>query len=93
MELHRRLILLRGGCGLLDPFDDFPSATNDVRSSQGGATMAACRRHGLEVQDEGHLTGFIVVFVFVEVLCNARCFRFLKSPHPCTFYVFYLSKK
>ena len=33
-ELHRQFILLlrlRDGCDLLDPFDDFPSATNNVR--------------------------------------------------------------
>jgi hypothetical protein len=33
-ELHRRLFLilhLRDGCGLLDPFGNFPSATNNVR--------------------------------------------------------------
>jgi hypothetical protein len=33
-ELHQQffiLIRLRGGCGLLDPFGDFPSATNNIR--------------------------------------------------------------
>jgi hypothetical protein len=33
-ELHRQFFLLlhlRDGCGLLDPFGDFPSATNNVR--------------------------------------------------------------
>jgi hypothetical protein len=37
MELHRGLFLLlrlRDGCGLLDPFDDFPSAINNVRPIQ-----------------------------------------------------------
>jgi hypothetical protein len=33
-ELHRQFMLLlrlRDGCGFLDPFDDFPSATNNGR--------------------------------------------------------------
>jgi hypothetical protein len=35
-ELHQQFFLLlrlRDGCGLLDPFGDFPSATNNVRPS------------------------------------------------------------
>jgi hypothetical protein len=51
MEPHRWLVLLvrlRAGCGFLDPFGDFTSATNNVRPSQGGAV--ARRRHGLEVE-------------------------------------------
>jgi hypothetical protein len=43
-ELHRHFFLLlrlRGGCGLLDPFGDFPSATNNIRPTQGGAAAAA----------------------------------------------------
>jgi hypothetical protein len=43
-ELHRRLFLLcrlRGKCGFLDPFDDFPSAINNIRLTQGGAAAAA----------------------------------------------------
>jgi hypothetical protein len=58
MELHRQLFLLlhlRGGCGLLNPFGDFPSTTNNVRPTHGGAAAVAHRRHGLEVEDEGHL--------------------------------------
>ncbi|KAK1615236.1 hypothetical protein QYE76_020753 [Lolium multiflorum] len=43
-ELYRQFILLlrfRDGCGIFDPFDDFLSATNNVRLAQGGvATMA-----------------------------------------------------
>jgi hypothetical protein len=42
-ELHRKfflLLCLRDGCGLLDPFGDFPSATNNVRPTQGGAAAA-----------------------------------------------------
>jgi hypothetical protein len=35
------LLCLRGGYGLLDPFGDFPSATNNVRPTQGGAAAAA----------------------------------------------------
>jgi hypothetical protein len=66
-ELHRRLFLrlrLWDGCGLLDPFGDFPSATNNVRPALGGAAAVARRRHGLEVEDEGHLKDFIVIYVF-----------------------------
>jgi hypothetical protein len=39
-ELHRQFFLLlhlRDGCGLLDPFGDFPPVTNNVRPTQGGA--------------------------------------------------------
>ena len=74
MELHRRFILflrLWDGCGLFDPFGDFPSATNNV-GALGGAAAAAHRRHGLEVEDEGHLKDLVVIFVFVEVFCTAR---------------------
>jgi hypothetical protein len=76
-ELHRQFFLLlrlRDGCGLLDPFGDFPSATNNVRPTQRGAAAAARRRHGLEVEDEGLLKDFVVFFVFLEVLCTVRCF-------------------
>ena len=37
MEFHRRFILLLrlwDGCGLFDPFGDFPSATNNVKPVQ-----------------------------------------------------------
>jgi hypothetical protein len=37
-ELHWQFFLLlrlRDGCGLLDPFGDFPSTTNNVRPTQG----------------------------------------------------------
>jgi hypothetical protein len=70
-ELHRQFFLLRrlqDGCSLLDPFDDFPSATNNVGPTQGGASAAARRRRGLEVEDEGLLKDLIVIFVF------PRCF-------------------
>jgi hypothetical protein len=76
-ELHQWLFLLlhlRDRCGLLDPFGDFPYATNKVKPALGGAAAAARRRHGLEVEDEGHLKNFVVIFVFVEVLCTIRCF-------------------
>jgi hypothetical protein len=76
-ELDRQFFLLlrlRDGCGLLDPFGDFPSATNNVRPTQGGAAAAARCRHGLEVQDEGLLKDLDVIFVFLEVLCTVRCF-------------------
>jgi hypothetical protein len=76
-ELHRQFFLLlhlRDGCGLLDPFGDFPSATNNVRPTQGGAAAVARRRHDLEVEDEGLLKDLVVIFVFLEVLCTVRCF-------------------
>jgi hypothetical protein len=60
MELHRRLLLLHrlwDGCGLLDPFDDFPSTSNHARPTQGGSAAATHRQHGLEVEDEWHLKG------------------------------------
>ena len=67
IELHRRFILLlrlRDGSGLLDPFGDFPSTSNNVRLALGGAVAAARRQHGLEVEDGGHLKEFVVIFVF-----------------------------
>jgi hypothetical protein len=76
-ELHWQFFLLlrlRDGCGLLDPFGDFPSATNNVRPTQGGAAAVARRRHGLKVKDEGLLKDLVVIFVFLEVLCTVRCF-------------------
>jgi hypothetical protein len=76
-ELHRPFFLLlrlRDGCGLLDPFDDFPSVTNNVRPTQEGAAAAAHRRHGLEVEGEGLLKDLVVIFVFLRVLCTIRCF-------------------
>jgi hypothetical protein len=68
------LLRLRDGYGLLDPFGDFPSTTNNVRPTQGGAAAAARRRYGLEVVDKGLLKNFVVIFVFLEVLCTVRCF-------------------
>jgi hypothetical protein len=59
------LLHLRDGCNLLDPFGDFPFATNNVRPTQGGAAAAAHHRHGLEVEDEGHLKDLNVIFVFL----------------------------
>jgi hypothetical protein len=76
-ELHRQFFLLLRlwhGCDLFDPFDDFPSATNNVRPTQGGTATAARRRHGLEVEDEGLLKNLIVIFVFLGVLCTVRYF-------------------
>ena len=54
----------------------FASGTDvvNVRPAQGGAAPAACRRHSLEVEDEGYLKNFVGIFVCVEVLCNVRCF-------------------
>jgi hypothetical protein len=70
MELHRQfnlLLRLRDGCGLLDPFGDFPSATNNVRLTSGGAAVAAHCRHYLEFEDEGILKDLVIIFVFLEV--------------------------
>jgi hypothetical protein len=76
-ELHRQfflLLCLRDGCGLLDPFGDFPSATNNISPTHGGAAAAMRRRHGLEVEDEGLLKDFAVIFIFLGILCTVRCF-------------------
>jgi hypothetical protein len=66
--IRRRLFLLllrlRGRCGLLDLSGDFPSVTNNVRTAQGGAAVAARRRHGVEVEDEVNLMDFDVIFAF-----------------------------
>jgi hypothetical protein len=45
-----------------------------VAYAQGGAAAAARRRHGLEVEDEGYLKNFVVIFVFIEMLCTVPCF-------------------
>jgi hypothetical protein len=82
-ELHRQFFLLlrlRDGCGLLDPFDDFLSATNNVRPTQGGAAAAARRRHDLEVEDEGLLKDLIVICLVFWVLCTICCFFECQSP-------------
>jgi hypothetical protein len=71
-ELHRRFILLLcllDGCGLLGPFGDFPSATNNVMPALDGAVAAARHRHGLEVEDEGNLKNFDVIFLVVDTFC------------------------
>ena len=78
MELHRRFILLlrlRDGCGLLDPFGDFPSETNNVKLALGEAAAAVRRRHGLEVEDEGHLKDLVVIFVFFRCFIVRCSFR------------------
>jgi hypothetical protein len=57
-ELHRQcflLLCLQDECGLLDPFGYFPSATNNVRPTQGEAAAAARHRQGLKVEVEGLL--------------------------------------
>jgi hypothetical protein len=76
-EFHQKyfLLRLRNGCGLLDPFGDFLSATNNVKPTQGGAAAASRRRHGLKVEDEGLLKNLVVIFVFLEVLCTI-CYFF-----------------
>jgi hypothetical protein len=76
MELHRRLFLLlhlRDGYDLFDLFDNFPSTTNNVRLTQGGAAAAAYHRHSQEVEDEGYLKDFFLYF-FIEVLYTIRYF-------------------
>jgi hypothetical protein len=40
----------------------------------GGSAAATRRRHGLEVEDEGHLKKFIVIFVFVKVFLYCSFF-------------------
>ena len=58
MELNWRFILLlrlQDRCGFVDPFGDFPSASNNIWPALGGAAAAACRRHSLEVEDEGQI--------------------------------------
>jgi hypothetical protein len=68
-ELHRQIFLLLrlwDGCGLFDPFGDFPSATNNVRPTQGGAAAAAHRRHGLEIEDEGLLKDLVIFLFFLK---------------------------
>ena len=37
----------------------FPSATTNVKLALGGAAVR--RRHGLEVEDEGHLKNLVVI--------------------------------
>jgi hypothetical protein len=76
-EHHRQLfplLRLRDECGLHNPFGDFPSATNNVKPTQGGAAAAARRRYGLEVEDEGLLKDLVVNFIFLEMFCTVRCF-------------------
>jgi hypothetical protein len=41
----------------------------------GGVTVAARRRHSLEVEDEGHLKDFDVIFVFVKMFYTV-CYSF-----------------
>jgi hypothetical protein len=33
-----------------------------------------CRRHGMEVEDEGLLKDLVVIFIFLRVFCTVRCF-------------------
>jgi hypothetical protein len=70
-ELHPNfflLLLLRDECGLLDPFGDFLSTTNNARLTQGGVAAVANRRQGLKVEDEGLLKDLVIIFVFFGVL-------------------------
>jgi hypothetical protein len=69
------LLRLRDGYGVLDPFADFPSTTNKVRTT---------RDTQMEVEDERLLKDFVVIFVFLGcfvlfiVSFNAR-FLFAKK--------------
>jgi hypothetical protein len=67
-ELHQQFFLLlrlQDIYGLLDPFGDFSSTTNNIKPIQGGGVAAAARhRHGLEVEDEGLLKDLVVIFIF-----------------------------
>jgi hypothetical protein len=58
---------------------DFPCVTNNVRPALGGAAAATRSRHGLDVEEEGHLKEFIVILVFIEVFCTIHCFLMPKS--------------
>jgi hypothetical protein len=72
-ELYRRfsfLFVFRDGCGLLDPFGDFPSATNNVKPALRGAAAVTRRRHGLKVKDEGQIKNFNVIFIVLTASCN-----------------------
>jgi hypothetical protein len=86
-DLHQRLFLLRlkDGCGLLYLFDDFPSATNNVKPNQGGAGAITRHRHGLEVEDEGHLKNFVVILFLLRCFVLFNFFNtrvlFAKTPH------------
>jgi hypothetical protein len=81
-ELHQRFFLLprlRDGCGLLDPFGDFPSATNNVRPIQGGA--AARRQHDLEVEDEGILENLVIIFIFFGCFVHFSLFLLTRESY------------
>jgi hypothetical protein len=76
-------------CGLLDPFGNFPSTSNNDRSFQWGA---ARHWHGLDIQDEWHLKDFAVIFIILlrffvlfDVSLNVRVL-FAKKCH----YLFFL---
>lgn len=76
-EHHRQPLLvlrLRDGCRLRNTFGDFPSASNKVKPALGRAATAARRRHGLEVEEGGCLKVFVVISLFVRVLCAVCCF-------------------
>jgi hypothetical protein len=48
--------------------------------THGGAAAVACRRHGLEIEDEGLLKNLVVIFIFLGVLCTVCCFFLCESP-------------
>jgi hypothetical protein len=44
------------------------------RPTQGEAAASARHRHGLEVENEGFLKKFVVIFIFLGLLYTVRCF-------------------
>jgi hypothetical protein len=75
-ELHRQFFLYE--CGLLDPFDDFPSATNNVRSTQVGAAAARRHQHGLKMKGFSRISlsfsFFLGCFVFLLFLLMSESY-------------------
>jgi hypothetical protein len=51
------------------------TSTNNVRLALQGAAAVVRYRHGLEVEDEGHLKDFDVIFIFVDVFYTV-CYLF-----------------
>jgi hypothetical protein len=73
------LLHLQDGCGLLDPFGDFSSTTNNVRLTQGGAAVVARYRYVLDVEDEGFLKDLVVLFIFKDTLYCSLFLLMLES--------------
>jgi hypothetical protein len=59
----------------VDPaYDRLPISDQQRQADLGGATVAARRRHGLEVENEGLLKDLVVIFIFLKMFCTIRCF-------------------